>query len=108
MKGILIAISGMIVMMSATVYGQSDTPVTDLQQMHQENWIDRSFDRGQLDRREAPRPDREPDRLDRRENRTKVDEAVTTKRAARTGAAKHRAPRQMLRKPQARHGAQHR
>lgn len=108
MKAILTTIIGTIMFMSSLVYGQSGTQVIDQRQTNQEDWIERSFDRGQLDRRDAPRPDREPDRLDRREHRAKADEVVTTKKAARIGAAQKRVPRPVVRERQDRREARHR
>ena len=79
MKGMLIAISGTIILMSSMVYGQSDTQVIDSRQLKQEYWIERSFDRGELDR--------EQDRIDRSESRGKADGVVKRKEATRIGAA---------------------
>jgi len=108
MKGILIAISGTVMLTSSLVYGQSDRQVIDQRQMNQADWIEHSFDRGTLDRREAARPDRQPDRIDRKENRAKEDELVTTKKSARIGAAQKRASRPVVRERHDRRDTRHR
>ena len=100
MKGMLIAISGAIVLMSSMVYAQSDTQATDPRKLNQEDWIERSFDRGQLDR--------EQDRIDRRESRGKADGIVKRKEATRIGAAQKRASRPIVRERQDRRDARHR
>lgn len=108
MKAMLTAICGMIMLTSSLVYGQSDTQMIDQRQTTQEDWIERSFDRGQPERRDAPRSVREPDRLDRRDTRAKADEVVTTKKAARIGAAQKRSPRPVVREQQDRRETRHR
>jgi hypothetical protein len=108
MKGMLIAISGTIILMSSLVYGQSDTQAIDQGNTNHGQWIERSFDRGQLDRREEARPEREPDRIDRTRNRAKVDDVVTRKKAAGMGAKQNRASRPLVREQQVRQGAPHR
>ena len=108
MKGILIAISGTIVLMSSTVYGHSGTQVIDHPQMNQEDWIERSFDRGQPNRREAAQVDLDQAPIDRGESMAKADGVVTRKEAARIGAAKKRTPRPIVRERHARQGAPHR
>ena len=100
MKSLFIAISGMIILMNSMVYGQSDTQVIDSRQLNQEDWIERSFDRGQLDR--------EQDRIDRRESRGKADGIVKRKEATRTGAAQKRASQPIVRERQDRRDARHR
>lgn len=105
MKGVAIAISGMIVLMSGLVYGQSDTQAGDPRQINQEDWIERSFDRGPLTRGEADRLDRKQERVDRGESRVKVDGVLKRKEAARTGAAKKRPSRHILGERPDRQGA---
>ena len=100
MKGMLIAISGTIILMSSMVYGQSDTQATDPRKLNQEDWIERSFDRGELDR--------EQDRIDRSESRGKAEGVVKRKEAARSGAAQKRASRPIVRERQDRRDARHR
>lgn len=100
MKGMLIAISGMIILMNSMVYGQSDTQGIDSRQLNQDDWIERSFDRGQLDR--------EQDRIDRRESRGKADGVMKRKEAARTGAAQKHTSRPIVRERQDRRDARHR
>ncbi len=108
MKGICVAISGTIVLMSSFAYGQSETQAIDQPDTTHGEWIERSFDRGQLDRREEALPEREPDRIDRQEHRTKADGVVTKKKAARVGTKQKRAPRPMVREQHARQSAPHR
>ena len=108
MKSLFIAISGAIILMNSVVYAQSDMQVTDPRKLNQEDWIERSFDRGQLNRQEEVQLDREQARIDRRERRGKVDGVVKRKEAARSGAAQKRAPRPIVRERQDRRDARHR
>ncbi len=108
MKSLFIAISGAIILMSSVVYAQSDTQVTDPRKLNQEDWIERSFDRGQLNRQEEVQLDREQVRIDRRESRGKADGVVKRKEAARSGAAQKRTPRPIVRERQDRRDARHR
>lgn len=89
MKGLLIAISGTIILMSSLVYSQSDTQAIDQGNMNHGQWIERSFDRGQLDRREEARPERQPAPLDRTESRAKT---VTKKRPHRSARRRSTPP----------------
>ncbi|MHC9063069.1 hypothetical protein ACYX34_10310 [Nitrospira sp. CMX1] len=107
MKGMLIAISGAIVFASSLAYGQSGTQLIE-QQLNQEDWIERSFDRGQLDRQEATRLDHEQTHRDRIEKSAKRDGAVTRKETGRIGAAKKRASRPIARERHDRQDARHR
>lgn len=108
MKSLFIAISGAIILMSSVVYAQPDMQVTDPRKLNQEDWIERSFDRGQLNRQEEVQLDREQARIDRRESREKVGGVVKRKEAARSGAAQKRAPRPIVRERQDRRDARHR
>lgn len=108
MKGILIVTGGMIVLINSMAFAQSDTQVTDQGQVSQEDWIERSFDRGPIDRRAAGRPDGTQAGIDRVEGRAKVDRVLKRKEAARTGAAKQHAPRPIVREQPARQGAERR
>ncbi|MBL8074141.1 MAG: hypothetical protein JNL29_07210 [Nitrospira sp.] len=108
MKGMFIAISGAIILLSSMVYAQSDTQVTDQRQMSQEDWIERSFDRGQLNRQEEGQLNREQARLDPRESRGKADGIVKKKEAARSGAERKRTSRPIVRERQERRDARHR
>lgn len=103
MKGIVMAISGMILLMNSPVYGQSDQ-----QQVTQEDWIERSFDRGPLHPRETDLPDRKQERVDRVEGRAKVDGVLKRKEAARTGTQQKHPSRQILRERPERQGIPHR
>ena len=105
MKGLLIALSGTIILMSSLVYSQSDTQAIDQGNMNHGQWIERSFDRGQLDRREEVRPEREPASLDRTESRAKT---VTKKKAAPIGAAKKHTSRPLVRERHDRRDTRHR
>ena len=108
MKSLFIAISGAIILMSRVGYAQSDTQVTDPGKLNQEDWIERSFDRGQLNRQEEVRLEREQVRIDRRESRGKAEGVVKRKEAARSGAAQKRASRPIVRERQDRRDARHR
>ena len=108
MKSLFIAISGAIVLMSSMVYAQSDTQATDPRKLNQEDWIERSFDRGQLNRQEEVQLEREQARIDRRESRGTADGVVKRKEAARSGAAQKRTSRPIVRERQDRRDARHR
>ncbi len=108
MKGILIAISGMTLLVSGVVYGQAETPVIDQRQMNQEQRIDQGIAGGQLNRQEATRLDRQQDRIDRMEDRAKADGVMTRKERARIGAAQNRASRDIAREKHDRQGVRHR
>ncbi len=108
MKGILIAAGWMIVLVNSMAFAQPETPATDHGQISQEDWIERSFDRGSLGRPEAGQPDRTPAGIDRVEGLAKVDRVLKRKEAARTGAAKQHAPRPIVREQPARQGAERR
>jgi hypothetical protein len=108
MKKILIAVSGMTLLMNGFVYAQTETQVIDQRQMNQEQLIDQGISSGQLNRREARRLDRQQDRIDRMENRANSDDVVTGKERARIGAAQNRASRHIAREKHDRQGARHR
>ncbi len=108
MKSLLIAISGAIILMSSVVYAQSDTQATDPHKLNQEDWIERSFDRGQLNRQEEVQLEREQARIDRRESRGTAEGVVKRKEAARSGAAQKRTSRPIVRERQDRRDARHR
>jgi hypothetical protein len=108
MKRILIAVSGMTLLMAGIVYAQTETPVIDQRQMNQEQRIDQGIASGQLNRREAARLDRQQDRIDRMEDRAMSDGVMTKKERARIGAAQNRASRHIGREKHDRQGARHR
>jgi hypothetical protein len=108
MKRILIAVSGMTLLMNSFVYAQTETPVIDQRQMNQEQRIDQGISSGQLNGREARRLDRQQDRIDRMENRANSDDVVTGKERARIGAAQNRASRHIAREKHDRQGTRHR
>jgi len=108
MKRILIAVSGMTLLMNGFVYAQAETPVIDQRQINQEHRIDQGIANGQLNRREARRLDRQQDRIDRMENRANSDDVVTGKERARIGAAQNRASRHIAREKHDRQGTRHR
>ncbi|HRI38510.1 MAG TPA: hypothetical protein PLO50_08150 [Nitrospira sp.] len=105
MKGLLIALSGTIILTSSLVYGQSDTQAIDQGNMNHGQWIERSFDRGQLDRRQEVRPEREPAPPDRTEHHAKT---VTKKKAAPIGAAQKHTSRPLVRERHDHRDARHR
>ncbi len=108
MKKILLAVSGMTMLMSGMAFAQAETPVIDQRQMNQEQRIDQGIASGQLNQREANRLDRQQDRIDRMENRAKADGVVTDKERARLGAAQNRASRHIAREKHDRQGRRHR
>jgi hypothetical protein len=108
MKRILIAVSGMTLLMSGFVYAQTETPVIDQRQMNQEQRIDQGISSGQLNRREAGRLDRQQDRIDRMEDHANADGVMTRKERARIGTAQNRASHNMAREKHDRQGSRHR
>ncbi len=108
MKTILLATSGITLLITGLVYAQAETPVIDQRQMHQEQRIDQGIADGQLNRREASRLDRRQDRIDRMEDRAKADGVMTRKERARIGAAQDRASRHIAREKHDPQGARHR
>jgi hypothetical protein len=80
----------------------------DQRQMNQEQQIYQGGARGQLNRWKANRIERQQDRIDRMENRTNADGAVTAKERARIGAAQNRASRHIAREKQDRQGRRNR
>ena len=108
MKSLFIASGGAIILMSSVVYAQSDTQAIDPRKLNQEDWIERSFDRGQLNRQEEVQLEREQVRIDRRESRGTAEGVVKRKEAARSGAAQKRASRPIVRERQDRRDARHR
>ncbi|THJ18773.1 MAG: hypothetical protein CAF42_005960 [Nitrospira sp. CG24B] len=108
MKRVLVAMSGMTLMMSGFVYGQTETPMIDQRQMTQEQRIDQGMANGQLNRREATRLGRQQDRIDHMENKAETDGVVTRKERARIGAAQNRASRHIAREKHDRQGARRR
>jgi len=108
MKKILLATSGITLLITGLVYAQAETPVIDQRQMNQERRIDQGISSGQLNRREAGRLDRQQDRIDHMENRAKADGVVTGKERARIGAAQNRASRHIGREKHDSQGARHR
>lgn len=108
MKKILIAVTGMALLMNSFIYAQTETPVIDQRQMGQEQRIDQGMSSGQLNQRETTRLDRQQDRLDRMEERAKADGVMTRKERARIGAAQNRASRHIAREKHDRQGARHR
>jgi uncharacterized membrane protein YebE (DUF533 family) len=108
MKKVLLAMSGMTVLMASLAYGQAGTPGIDQRQVNQEQRIDQGIASGQLNQREAARLDRQQNHIDRMENRAKSDGIVTRKERARIGAAQKRTSEHILREKHDRQGARHR
>jgi TolA-binding protein len=108
MKRILIAVTGMTLLMYGFVYAQTETPVIDQRQMNQEQRIDQGTSSGQLNQREAARLNRQQDRIDQMEGRANADGVMTRKERARIGTAQNRASRHIAREMHDRQGTRHR
>lgn len=108
MKKMLLAVSGMTMLMTGMAFAQAETPVIDQRQANQEQRIDQGIASGQLNQREANRLEREQNRVNRMEDRVKADSVVTDKEKARIGAAQNRASRHIAREKHDRQGKRHR
>jgi len=107
MKKMLLAVSGMTLLMIGMAFAEAKAPVIDQRQANQEKRIDQGIASGQLNQREANRLDRQQVRIDRMENKAKSDGVMTKKERARIGAAQDRASRHIAREKHDRQGKRH-
>lgn len=108
MKTMLLAVSGMTLLMAGTAFAQAETPGIDQRQTNQERRIDQGIASGQLNQREANRLEREQNRINRMEDRAKADGVVTNKERARIQHEQNQASRHIAREKHDRQGARHR
>lgn len=108
MKRILLAVSGMTLLMSGLAFAQAETPRIDERQANQEQRIDRGIASGQLNEREANRLNKQQEHVNKMEDRAKSDGVMTKKERARISAAQDRASRHIVREKHDRQGKRHR
>ena len=108
MKRILLAVSGMTLLMSGLAFAQAETPRIDKRQANQEQRIDQGIASGQLNEREANRLNNQQEHINKMEDKAKSDGVMTKKERARISAAQDRASRHIVREKHDRQGKRHR
>jgi opacity protein-like surface antigen len=108
MKKMLLAVSGMTLLMSGMAFAEAETPVIDQRQANQEKRIDQGIASGQLNEREANRLNKQQEHVNKMEAKAKSDGVMTKKERARIGAAQARASRHIAREKHDRQGKRHR
>jgi len=108
MKRMLLAVSGMTLLMSGLAFAQAETPRIDERQTNQEQRIDQGIASGQLNEREANRLNKQQEHIKKMEDRAKSDGVMTKKERARIVAAQDRASRHIAREKHDRQGKRHR
>ena len=108
MKKLLLAVSGITLLMTGTAFAEAETPVIDQRQMNQEQRIDQGIASGQLNEREANRLKKQQGHVNKMEDRAKSDGVMTKTERARIGAAQNRASRHIAREKHDRQGKRHR
>ena len=108
MKRMLLAVSGITLLMTGMPYAQAETPVIDQRQANQEQRIDKGIVSGQLNEREATRLNKQQGHIDNMENKAQSNGVMTKKERARIGAAQDRASRHIVREKHDRQGKRHR
>ena len=104
MKKMLLAVSGITLLMTGMSYAQAETPVIDQRQANQEQRIDKGIASGQLNKREATRLNKQQGHIDNMENKAQSNGVMTKKERARIGAAQDRASRHIVREKHDRQG----
>ena len=108
MKRMLLAVSGMTLLMTGMAYAEAETPVIDQRQTNQEQRIDQGIASGQLNKREANRLNKQQEHINKMEDRAKSDGVMTKMERARISAAQDRASRHIVREKHDRQGKRHR
>jgi len=108
MKRILLAVSGMMLLMSGLAFAQAETPRIDKRQANQEQRIDQGIASGQLNEREANRLNNQQEHINKMEDKAKSDGVMTKRERARISAAQDRASRHIVREKHDRQGKRHR
>ena len=91
MKKMLLAISGMMLLMAGVAYANAETPRIDQRQANQERRIDQGIASGGLNEKEAARLNKQQGHIDNMENKAKADGTVTKKERAKIKHAQDRA-----------------
>ena len=107
MKKMLLAVSGITLLMTGMPYAQAETQVIDQRQANQEQRIDKGIASGQLNEREATRLNKQQGHIDNMENKAQSNGVITKKERARIGAAQDRASRHIVREKHDRQGKRH-
>ena len=108
MMKMLLAVSGIAMLMVGTAFAEAEAPVADQRQANQEQRIDRGIASGQLNEREANRLNKQQEHVNQMEDRAKSDGVMTKKERARIGAAQNRASRHIVREKHDCQGKRHR
>jgi opacity protein-like surface antigen len=108
MKRMLLAVSGITLLMAGMAFAEAEAPVIDQRQANQEQRIDRGIASGQLNEREANRLNKQQEHVNKMEDRAHSDGVMTKKERARIGAAQNRASRHIAREKHDRQGKRHR
>ena len=108
MKRMLLAVSGMTLLMSGLAFAQAETPRIDKRQANQEQRIDQGIASGQLNEREANRLNNQQEHINKMEDKAKSDGVMTKKERARISAAQDRASHHIVREKHDRQGKRHR
>ena len=108
MKRMLLAVTGMTLLMSGLAFAQAETPHIDKRQANQEQRIDQGIASGQLNEREANRLNNQQEHINKMEAKAKSDGVMTKKERARISAAQDRASRHIVREKHDRQGKRHR
>lgn len=108
MKKMLLAISGMMLLMAGVAVAQAETLVIDQRQVNQEKRIDRGIASGQLNEREANRLIRQQEQINKMEGRTKADGVVTNRERDRVDRAQDRVSRDIEREKHDRQSVRYR
>jgi len=91
MKKMLLAISGMLLLMAGVAYADATTPRIDQRQANQEKRIDQGIASGRLNEKEAARLNKQQGHIDNMENKAKADGTVTKKERAKIKHTQDRA-----------------
>ena len=108
MKRMLLAVSGITLLMAGMAFAEAEAPVADQRQANQEQRIDRGIASGQLNEREANRLNKQQEHVNTMEDRAQSDGVMTKNERARIGAAQNRASRHIAREKHDRQGKRHR
>jgi opacity protein-like surface antigen len=108
MKKRLLAVSGVMLLMTGVAIAEAEIPVIDQRQENQERRIDRGIASGQLNERESNRLNKQQEHVHTIEGRAKSDGVMTKKERARIAAAQDRAARHIAREKHDRQGKRRR
>jgi opacity protein-like surface antigen len=93
----LLAVSGVMLLMTGVAFAEAEAPMVDQRQANQEQRIDQGIAREQLNERESNRLNKQQEHVNTMEDRAKSDGVMTKKERARIAAAQDRAARHIAR-----------